>query len=104
MIVDFETDYFPKSVPIESAQYTATQYITYNPFIDLEKKPIDASKGMDFFRNNTKNKADMNKILQCDKSSLSYFAPECREMRQKSLLEYLSYRVLTKGRAIEKSV
>jgi hypothetical protein len=25
-------------------------------------------------------------------------------MRQKSLLEYLSYRVLTKGRAIEKSV
>jgi hypothetical protein len=86
---------------MESAKYTPENVITYNPFTDLDTRSKDASQGTEFFRNNAKNKTDANKILECDRNSLVYFSAECRAMRKKSLLDFLTYPVLTKGRAVE---
>jgi len=101
MIYSFESTYFPERVPMKSAEYISQKRITYNPFTDLTIQPKNEIAIISFFRNNGQQKREAEKIMQCDKGVNTYFSLECRDMRKKSLLESLTYPVLTKGKAIE---
>jgi hypothetical protein len=92
----FESEYFVERVPMTPVKYISQKIVTYNPFTDLSIRSKEGIGGVGFFRNNTQNKIDVEKVLHCDRSSLVYFSHECRTMRKESLLESLTYPVLTK--------
>lgn len=101
MIYSFESTYFPERIFMKTAEYVSQNNITYNPFTDLTIQPKNEIAIISFFRNNGQQKREAEKIMQCDKGANTYFSLECRDMRKKSLLESLTYPVLTKGKAIE---
>jgi len=92
----FESTYFSDRNLMKTTPYNARQIITYNPFTGLDIRSRDEVRKIAFFRNTQKDKEYANKILQCDTNSLLYFSLECREIRKKSLLDSLTYNVLTK--------
>jgi len=101
MILDFESEYFSQKESLLPAQYASKKVITYNPFTGLDVQSRDTGSETDFFRNNSKNKQEADQSLRCDMNAAMYFSRECRELRKTTLISYLSYSVLTKGKAIE---
>ncbi len=86
---------------MQSVEYIPEKIVTYNPFTDLTIQPKNSIDVVSFFRDNAKDKDEVSKMIQCQRTSITYFSTECREMRKESLVDSLTYPVLTKGKAIE---
>lgn len=97
----FESEYFPNRVAPQRARFVPEFIVTYNPFTGLQKKLKKDVYNETFFRNNTVEKNDMEKVLVCEKSSTKYFSAECVNMRKQAVIEQFTYSVLTKWKAIE---
>ncbi len=85
----------------QSGNYIPGRYIYFTPWVWLSYENTEKGDTIVFWGySDLVAKASVEKSILCQVSVSVFFTKECVKLRQKSLMDILSYSVLTKGKAV----